>query len=100
MDIRPNPPAPRPAAERRQQKYLHFAFLPGDEALIEQLPAEQQVALKSEGSYAQRAQEQGLAIGTVRSRLHRARAALVRLRESRQKQGEAEPPENDSGTMN
>jgi DNA-directed RNA polymerase specialized sigma24 family protein len=100
MDIRPNPPATRPAAERRQQKYLHFALLPGDEALIEQLPAEQQAALRSEGSYAQRAQEQGIAIGTIRSRLHRARAALVRLRESQKQGEEAEPPQNDSGTMN
>jgi DNA-directed RNA polymerase specialized sigma24 family protein len=83
MDTRTNPAMQSPSREKRTAKYSRFALLPGDEDLIAQLPAEQQAALRSEGSYASRAEQMGVAIGTVRSRLHRARAALVRLREAR-----------------
>jgi hypothetical protein len=64
----------------RNQKYLHFRLLPGDEALIEQLSPGQRAILKSDGSYVKRAEDLGIAIGTVRSRLHRAREALSQLR--------------------
>jgi DNA-directed RNA polymerase specialized sigma24 family protein len=80
MDVRTQPP-PRSGHRTRPQKYLHFSFAEGDEALIERLPPAQQKVLKSPGTYEQRAQDLGVAIGTVRSRLHRARAALIRLRE-------------------
>jgi len=76
----------------RKQRYLHFELLPSDEKLIEQLPPEQQKVLRSEGSYAKRAQEIGVAIGTIRSRLHRAREALSRLRAS------SEVPHNEVGS--
>jgi len=92
MDTRTNSPIRRLNPEKRAQKYLHFAFEPGDEALIAELPAEQQAALRAEGSYAERAQAMGVAIGTVRSRLHRARAALVKLREKRTREGSEETP--------
>lgn len=82
MDTRTNP-AMHPSREKRTARYSHFALTPEDQDLIAQLPAEQQAALNSEGSYATRAEQMGVAIGTVRSRLHRARAALVRLREAR-----------------
>lgn len=79
MDTRPQP-SHLPSPSKREQKFAKFDLKPGDEDLIAQLPAEQQAALRAQGSYAQRAEEMGIAVGTVRSRLHRARAALVRLR--------------------
>ena len=91
MDTRMNPPIHRSAPEKRAQKHLHFSLQPEDEELIAQLPAPQQAALRSEGSYAERAQQMGVAIGTVRSRLHRARAALVKLRAERAQGGTGKP---------
>ena len=82
MDTRTNPSIHNPP-QKRTAKYSRFALEPEDQDLIAQLPAEQQAALRSEGSYAERAAQMNVAIGTVRSRLHRARAALVRLREAR-----------------
>jgi DNA-directed RNA polymerase specialized sigma24 family protein len=82
VDTRPQP-SHLPSPSKREQKFAKFDLLPGDEDLIAQLPPEQQAALRAQGSYAQRAQEMGIAVGTVRSRLHRARAALVRLRGQR-----------------
>jgi DNA-directed RNA polymerase specialized sigma24 family protein len=67
----------------REQKYLRFRLLPEDETLIAALSPEQQSILRSQGSYARRAEEFGVAIGTIRSRLHRAREALTRLRAER-----------------
>jgi hypothetical protein len=66
---------------RRQQKFSDFKLQPGDSALLPSLSAEQRTVLECEGQYKDRAQQLGLPIGTVRSRLHRARAALLRLRE-------------------
>jgi len=77
----------------RNQKYLHFALIPGDETLIEQLSPEHQKALRSEGSYEKRAREFGVAVGTIRSRLHRAREALSRLRMER----DADAPKDQIG---
>ena len=77
---------------KREPKFAKFVLEPGDEDLIAQLPAEQQAALRSEGSYVERAQQMGVAIGTVRSRLHRARAALTQLREKqRTAKSESDP---------
>lgn len=67
--------------EKRKQKFLGFAFEPGDAELLPSLPEGQRQLLQTEGQYKDRAQKLGLPIGTVRSRLHRARAALLRLRE-------------------
>ena len=83
MDTRPNPQIRRLAPEKRPQKYLHFALQPGDEELVAKLPPFQQAALRSEGSYANNARELNVPIGTFRSRLHRARAAIVKMRENR-----------------
>jgi DNA-directed RNA polymerase specialized sigma24 family protein len=84
MDTRPNPPIPRPLPEekKRPQKYLHFTLQPGDEKLVAQLPAAQQAVLRAEGSYEIGARELGIPIGTFRSRLHRARDAIVKMREA------------------
>ena len=66
---------------KRQQKYFRFQLLPNDDALIVRLPAAQRAALQSQGTYEERAAALGVAVGTVRSRLHRARAALEALRQ-------------------
>ena len=89
MDTRTNPLI-HPSREKRAARFSRFALEPEDQDLIAQLPVEQQTALRSEGSYASRAEQMGVAIGTVRSRLHRARAALVRLRETRDASGNGE----------
>ena len=66
MDTRPQP-SHLPSPSKREQKFAKFDLKPGDEDLIAQLPAEQQAALRAQGSYAQRAEEMGIAVGTVRS---------------------------------
>ena len=84
MDVNNHAVSPiRHEKEKRQQKYLNFRLLSGDEALLELLPQRQRELLLAEGSYQDIASRFGLPIGTVRSRLHRARVALERLRESR-----------------
>ena len=70
----------RPARQKPKQMYLHFRLRPEDDVLLELLPPRQRDLLESEGSYKERAQKLGLPIGTLRSGLHRARAALERLR--------------------
>jgi DNA-directed RNA polymerase specialized sigma24 family protein len=81
MEIQRHPPLT--STLPREQKYLNFTVLPDDEPLIAQLPPDQQNVLRSQGTYAKRAEEFGVAIGTIRSRLHRAREALSRLRAAR-----------------
>ena len=65
----------------RKQRYVGFALQPGDDRLLASLPEAQRVLLETQGRYKDRAERLGIPIGTVRSRLHRARAALERLRE-------------------
>lgn len=66
---------------KRKQKFVDFALQPGDDALLPSLPDAQRLLLQTDGSYQDRAERLGIPIGTVRSRLHRARTALERLRE-------------------
>lgn len=75
--------------EKRPQKYMGLAPQPGDEDLLDQLSPQHREILQAEGHYAELAEKLGVAIGTVRSRLHRARAALARLRADRATQSEA-----------
>jgi DNA-directed RNA polymerase specialized sigma24 family protein len=72
-------PSTRPT---RSQKFLHFKLRREDGALLEFLPEKQRQLLLAEGSYKQISQRFGLPIGTVRSRIHRGRAALEQLRQS------------------
>ena len=72
-----------PNTVRRKAKYLNFAFLSGDSELLSSLSEEQRAVLTASGPYKERAEKLGLPIGTVRSRLHRARAALERLRSNK-----------------
>ena len=71
----------RPASAKRQQRFLRFQLQPGDEALLDHLSENQRALLLSDGSYKERAERFGLPVGTVRSRLHRARAMLEQLRQ-------------------
>ena len=84
MDIRPieSQPSSQPRI-KRAQRFSQFALLPGDEELIGRLPEAHQAILALTGSYQEIGEQLGLPGGTVRSRLHRARAALVKLREAR-----------------
>jgi DNA-directed RNA polymerase specialized sigma24 family protein len=52
-----------------------------DAALIAKLPEDYQEALAMTGPYGARAAQLGVAVGTIKSRLNRARAALVAARE-------------------
>jgi DNA-directed RNA polymerase specialized sigma24 family protein len=82
----------RAEKDKRSLKYLRFKLQPGDRELFDLLPAPQRELIEAEGSYMELARRFNLPIGTVRSRLHRARAALEKLRESH---GDGQP-EHDS----
>ena len=81
MSTRPGEELENPSPKKRPQKYNGFALQPGDEELIDQLSPQWQEILLSEGPYNDLAAAFGVAIGTIKSRLHRARAALSALRE-------------------
>jgi DNA-directed RNA polymerase specialized sigma24 family protein len=77
------PPSARPSRQRATQfKGLHV--LESDEPLLATLKPREQAALRTTGSYDERARQLGVPVGTVRSRLHRARAKLVALRSQMQ----------------
>jgi DNA-directed RNA polymerase specialized sigma24 family protein len=69
-----------PAPQKREQKYFRFQLVAGDMELLEQMPAPFREALLASGTYQERAARLGIPVGTLRSRLHRARAALEALR--------------------
>ena len=73
--------AATPISRKREQKFFRFKLEPADMELLDQLPAAQREALLSEGSYQDRAARLNIPLGTLRSRLHRARAALEALRD-------------------
>jgi DNA-directed RNA polymerase specialized sigma24 family protein len=73
------PATPRPNRQRAQQfKGMHV--LESDEPLLATLKQREQAVLRTTGSYEDRARKLGVPVGTVRSRLHRARAKLIALR--------------------
>ncbi|HZQ40508.1 MAG TPA: sigma factor-like helix-turn-helix DNA-binding protein [Rhizomicrobium sp.] len=81
----PQSPGPQsPAAKSRT--FFRFRLQAEDAELIRQLPPLYQAVLESEGAYGERAAALNVPIGTVRSRLHRARKALQQLRDA-QEQG-------------
>ena len=67
----------------RAQRYLQFRLQPGDAELLEQLSEPHRAILLFHGSYQECSEALNIPLGTVRSRLHRARAALEALREGR-----------------
>jgi hypothetical protein len=58
-----------------------FVIVETDEPLIATMRVVDQAILNAAGSYLEIAERLGVPPGTVRSRLHRARAALVALRQ-------------------
>jgi len=84
-------PIPQPE-EKRRQKYLHFKLRSEDQALMALLPQMQRELLTAEGSYRDIASRFGVPIGTVRSRLHRARVALEKLRHDNGEETPANKP--------
>jgi hypothetical protein len=65
---------------KREYQYLHFKLLPGDEELLSLLSEDHRALLIADGTYEELAKQFGIPTGTVRSRLHRARAMMVQLR--------------------
>ena len=81
MSTRPGEELDTIGPKKRPQKYTGMALQPGDETFLDQLSPGQQEILRSKGTYHDLAAVFGVAVGTIRSRLHRARAALFALRE-------------------
>jgi DNA-directed RNA polymerase specialized sigma24 family protein len=73
---------------------MRFELREGDEELLLQLSAKHSAALLAKGSYEKRAASLGIARGTFKSQLHRARARLEELRKAPQ---ETADPEKNMG---
>ena len=76
-------------ARRTTRRKASYLLTEADEFLLGQLPAPFVEILRQEGSMDDIAQRLHIAPGTVKSRTHRARAALDRLRA----QARREPPQ-------
>jgi hypothetical protein len=72
--ITPNP-------KRVTPSLLGFVIFESDEPLFAALKPDHQNVLRLTGSYAEMGEQLQVPAGTLRSRLHRARAALVALRQ-------------------
>jgi len=92
MDSRLFESQPERLRTKRSQKYQGFALQPDDQELINQLSATQQEILLAKGDYSELSSQLGIPLGTVRSRLHRARAALTKLRQGRNDSTEEKVP--------
>lgn len=68
------------AIRATKPKFRDFQFGEADNTLLQRLSEDHRKILLVHGSYADIAKQLNLAPGTVRSRLHRARTALTRLR--------------------
>lgn len=68
----------------KDQEHRGFKLQPGDEALMEKLSPNHRSILMMTGSVTEIAEAYTMNIGTVKSRQHRARAALVNLRPKKQ----------------
>jgi len=73
------PASARPSRQSASQ-FKGMYVLETDEPLLATLQPREQAVLRTTGSYEDRARKLGVPVGTVRSRLHRARARLVALR--------------------
>lgn len=74
-------PGAEPTAGRRgNRRKASYLLTEADEFLLSQLPAPYVEILRQEGSMEEIAQRLNIAPGTVKSRTHRARAALDALR--------------------
>jgi DNA-directed RNA polymerase specialized sigma24 family protein len=73
------PASARPSTQRASQ-FKGMQVLESDEPLLAKLKPREQAVLRTTGSYEDRARELSVPVGTLRSRLHRARAKLLALR--------------------
>ena len=71
---------------------------PGDERLLDHLSPDQRAILRAKGSYQEIAAALQIPVGTVRSRLSRARAALMKLRADQNDAGD-HAADRDPGTL-
>ena len=71
---------PTQPSRQRAAQFRGIHLLDTDEPLLATLAPNDQAVLRTTGSYEERAQQLGVPVGTLRSRLHRARAKLVALR--------------------
>lgn len=68
-------------SEVKQRNRMNFKLLPGDQYLIPLLPAWQRPFVVGRWpNYDHLAAQHGISIGTVKSRVHRARSAIIELR--------------------
>jgi DNA-directed RNA polymerase specialized sigma24 family protein len=67
-------------SRRRESQFQGMHVLETDEPLLATLWPNEQAVLRTNGSYGERAKELNVPVGTLKSRLHRARAKLVALR--------------------
>jgi hypothetical protein len=72
-----------PKQKRIVSPFRRFVIFESDEPLIAVLSPDHQNVLRLTGSYAEMVGQLQVPLGTLRSRLHRARAALVALRQKR-----------------
>ena len=79
-------------------RFRDFQVSEADNALLQRLSEDHRlILLVQHGSYADIAQQLNLAPGTVRSRLHRARDALTKLRAEAAAGGPGNPMQKDQG---
>jgi len=71
-----------PAEPKRHQKFLRFEIQERDRELMSSLSEKHRALLLADGSYKDKAEKLGIPLGTVRSRLHRARVSLELLRQN------------------
>jgi DNA-directed RNA polymerase specialized sigma24 family protein len=77
-------PASARRSRQRAPQFKGMLVLETDEPLLAALEPKAQAVLRTNGSYEERAKELNVPVGTLRSRLHRARAKLVALRSQTQ----------------
>ena len=71
-------------SRQRATQFKGMHVLESDEPLLATLKPKEQAVLRTNGFYDDRAQKLNVPVGTLKSRLHRARAKLVALRSQRQ----------------
>jgi Sigma-70, region 4 len=77
-------PSSAPTSRQRAAHFKGIHLLETDDPLSATLKPNEQTVLRTAGSYEERAKELNVPVGTLKSRLHRARVKLVALRSQTQ----------------